>query len=207
MTKTTCLILFLLIPVLNFSKQNKISFNVEKGNNTLSFFGTNNTAEDLEITLIIKNIKGLSGYDKPVTKLVKAKSKILFTELSFKYNVYEYKISYSYKKPLTETQKAISEYKKEDYILKDLSKINEGIVVFDDEGCGRCRLVTNYLVAHKIDFKIIDLANNDANQKLMWKTIKEKGASLKVKAPVIVVDGKLSHSHADLKKFLESLNN
>ena len=205
--KTTYLFLLLLITtLLCFPQQKKIQFNVEKGSNELSFFGANNTNDDLEITLTIKDIKGLTGYEKPITKLVKAKGKELFTRLSFKYNVFKYKIAYSYKKPLTETQKAIAAYKKDDYILKDLSKLNEGIVIFDDEGCGRCRLVTNYLVANKIDFKIIDLSAGEANQKLMWKTIKEKGASLKVKAPVIIVNGNLSHSHQDLKKFLESLH-
>mgnify|MGYP000126714897 FL=1 len=39
----------------------------------------------------------------------------------------------------------------------------------------------------------------------MWKTLKEKGASLDIKTPVIVVNGHISHSHEDLNGFLESL--
>ena len=66
-------------------------------------------------------------------------------------------------------------------------------------------MVTNYLVGNEIDFKIIDLSASKDNSKLMWKTIKEKGASLKVKLPVIIVDGKLTHSHKDIKAFLEAL--
>ena len=196
---------FLLCNTVVFSQQKLIEFKAEKQPNKLIIHGTNNSEEPLEITLTIKDIKMLKGYDGPITKVVPAKSKAVFKELSYEYDFYKYRLSYTYKKLETELQKKIKNANKEDYYLKDLSKIDEGIVVFDDDGCGRCRLVTNYLIGNDIDFKIINLANNKDNQKLMWKTVKEKGASMKVKAPVIIVNGELSHSHADLESFLKGL--
>ena len=205
MKAITYLTLFLFTCSSLLAQKKTIEFTTEKKDGILSIYGSNNLNEDLEITLTIKGIKMLKGYTKPITKLVKANSKELFIDLTYKYDIYDYKLSYTYKKPQTEVQKAIASYNKEDYMLEDLSKIDEGIVVFVDDGCGTCRLVTNYLVGNKIDFKVIDLANNQANQKFMWKTIKDKGASMKVKLPVIVVNGDISHSHEDIKAFLESL--
>ena len=204
--KTVTYILIILFTLnLTIAQKKTIEFSTVKTERKLSIYGSNNVDEDLEITLSINNIKMLKGYTGPITKLVKANSKTLFIELSYTYDIYNYELSYTYKKPQTEVQKAISNFDKEAHILKDHSKINEGIVVFTDDGCGMCRMVTNYLVGNKIDFKIIDLASNKENQKLMWKTIKEKGASMKVKLPVVVVNGEISHSHTDIKAFLESL--
>ena len=197
--------LFILITTCSFSQKKNIEFKVEKKDKALIINGVNNTKKPLVVTLTIKDIKGLNGYNGPIVKTVPANSNILFTQLTHELDVYEYKLSYTYKNVETEAEKIIKNTNKEDFYLKDISKINEGIVIFDDEGCGRCDLVTNYLIGNKIDFKIINIANNEENTKLMWKTIKEKGASLQVKAPVIIVDGKLSHSHLDLKKFLETL--
>ena len=187
------------------AQKKAIEFKTEKSDNTLSIFGYNNSKEPLDITLVIKDIKMLKGYTKPITKRVPANSKLHFIDLTFQYEVFEYKLSYSYKKVPTDIDNKIASYNKKDHYLKDVSKINEGIVVFDDEGCSRCRTVTNYLVAHDMDFKIVDLSQGDANNNLMWKMVKEKGVSLKVKAPVIMVDGKLSHSHQDLNAFLSGL--
>jgi glutaredoxin len=198
--------ILILCTIVTFAQQKKIEFSTQKKDGILSVIGSNHTDDDLEITLTIKDIKMLKGYTKPVTKLVKSKSKLKFIDLTYEYDIYNYKLSYAYKKPETKLQEKLRTADKSAFILKDLSKINEGIVVFDDDGCGRCRLVTNYLIGNDIDFRIISLAGNEKNQKLMWKTIKEKGASLKVKAPVVIVNGNLSHSHPDLEKFLSSLN-
>ena len=189
------------------AQKKNIEFKTEKGKNVLSIYGYNNTKEPLDITLTIKDIKMLKGYSKPITKRVPANQKVKFIDLTFEYDVFQYKLSYTYKKVPTEQDKKMAAYKKKDHYLQDVSHINEGIVVFDDEGCGRCRTVTNFLVANDIDFKIVDLSQGAENTKLMWKMVKEKGASMKVKAPVIMVDGQLSHSHKDLNAFLRGLKN
>jgi glutaredoxin len=205
MKKSIALIVLLCVFLQGWTQSKNIEFKVDKDTNALNITGYNNTDEDLEITLIIKDIKLLKGYTKPITKVVPAKSNTLFVKLTFEYDFYKYKISYSFKKVPTKIDNKIAAYNKKNYYLKDVSKINEGIVVFDDEGCGNCRLVTNYLVANNFDFKIVDLSAGKENTKLMWKMIKEKGADMNVKSPVIIVNGKLSHSHKDLKVFLESM--
>ena len=208
MIKQRLILLFAIcLTTVVLAQQKMIDFKVDKQPNKLVVTGFNNSGEPLEIILTIKDIKMLKGYTKPISKVVPANSKLVFIELSYEYDFYNYKLSYTYKKLETEAQKKMKAFNKEEHYLKDLSKINEGIVVFDDTGCGNCRLVKNYLVANDIDFKIIDLSKGKDNTKLMWKTVKEKGASMKVKLPVIVVDGKLSHSHKDLKSFLEGLKN
>lgn len=199
------LVMVLLISFNAIGQKKKVEFKTEKGKNTLSVFGYNNTNEPLDITLTIKDIKMLKGYTKPITKRVQPNDKLLFIDLKFEYDVFQYKLSYTFKKVPTDVDKKIAAYNKKDYYLQDVANINNGIVVFDDEGCGRCRTVTNYLVAHDLDFKIVDLSEGEENAKLMWKMVKEKGASMNVKAPVIMVDGKLSHSHIDLNAFLSSL--
>ena len=189
-----------------FAQKKDIKFKVDKEDKALVLTGYNNTKNPLIITLTIKDIKALKGYNGPITKIVGANDKAFFTKLNYELDVYSYKLVYTYENVETEAEKIIRNTNKDDFYLKDISRINEGIVVFDDEGCGRCRLVTNYLIGNKIDFKIINLANNQENNKFMWKIIKEKGASLKVKAPVIIVNGELSHSHSDLNAFLKTLN-
>ena len=187
------------------AQKKKIEFKVDKGTNVLSIYGYNHTDAPLDITLTIKNIKMLKGYTTPITKRVQPNSKDRGGKRTFEYDVFQYTLSYTYKKVPSEKDKKLAAYNKKDHYLKDLSKINEGIVVFDDEGCSRCRTVTNYLVANDIDFKIVDISQGEANSKFMWKMVKEKGADMKVKAPVIVVDGKISHSHKDLNAFLKTL--
>lgn len=205
MKKSIALIVLLCVFLQGWTQSKNIEFKVDKEPNALVITGYNHTDEALEITLIIKDIKLLKGYTKPIVKIVPPKSNILFVKLTFEYDFYKYKLSYSFKEVETKIDKKIAAYNKKDYYLKDVSKINEGIVVFDDEGCGRCQLVTNYLVANDIDFKIIDLSTGKESTKLMWKIIKEKGADMNVKAPVIIINGELSHSHKDLKTFLESI--
>jgi glutaredoxin len=205
MKKSIALVILLCVFTQGWTQTKKIEFKVDKEPNALAITGYNNTDEDLEITLTIKDIKLLKGYTKPIVKVVPAKSNVLFIKLTFEYDFYKYKLSYGFKKVPSKTDKKIAAYNKKDHYLKDVSKINEGIVVFDDEGCSRCRTVTNYLVTNDFDFKIIDLSDGKENMKLMWKVIKEKGADMNVKSPVIIINGELSHSHKDLKAFLEKL--
>ncbi len=207
MIKKIVTIALLTVSLVTFSQGKTIEFKVEKNDadKALLVYGYNNTSSPLQITLTIKDIKMLKGYTKPITKVVPPKSKEEFIKLTFEYDFYTYKLSYTYKKLDSDVKKKITAFNKKDYYLKDTSKMDEGIVVFTDEGCGNCRLVTNYLVGNDMDFKIVDLSQGKKNVSLMWKTIKEKKANMKVKLPVIVVDGKLSHSHKDWKGFLERL--
>jgi len=196
--------LIFFVSITTFSQQKDIEFKVEDKDNALSVICFNNSDVTQEVVLSIKEIKGLKGYSKPIKKVLPPNSKLLFIDLTYEY-VYSYKLAYSKKQVVSQEEKALILAKKESFQLEDVSKINEGIVIFDDIECSRCSYATNYMLEHNITFKIVDISKSKENLNLMWKTIKEKGQSLKVKTPVIMVDGELSHSHVDLQQFLEGL--
>jgi len=102
-------------------------------------------------------------------------------------------------------EKADELAEKKAHYLKDVSRINEGIVIFDDIECTRCSYATSFMMEHNIDFKIVNISDDKENLNLMWNTIRAKGKSMNVKTPVIMVDGELSHSHEDLQQFLKGL--
>lgn len=196
--------LFLCVSLANFAQKKDIDFQVKDVDNTLSVYCHNNSDAHQEVVLSILDIKGLEGYSKPIKKVLPPQSKTHFIDMSYKY-VYEYKLSYSKKAVQSEEEKAAKARKKESLYLDDFSKLNEGIIIFDDIECTRCSYATNYLMEKNIDFKIVNISDSKENLQLMWKTIKEKGQSMHVKTPVIMVNGELSHSHVDLQNFLEGL--
>lgn len=197
--------LFLCVSLLTYGQQKDIDFQIDEVDNTLSIFCLNNSDSHQEVVLSILDIKGLTGYSNPIKKILPPQTRTHFLDLTYDI-VYEYKLSYTKKAVQSEEEIIAKARKKESLYLDDFSKLNEGIVIFDDIECTRCSYATNYLMEKNIDFKIVNISDNKENLKLMWKTIKEKGQSMHVKTPVIMVDGKLSHSHTDLHNFLESLN-
>lgn len=196
--------LLLMLSITSFAQQKDIEFKVEDNDKTLSIICYNNSDATQEVVLSVLDIKGLKGYKDPIKKQVSPKSSLKFIDLTYEY-VYSYKLSYSKKKIVTEKEKEDKLAEKTSHYLKDLSKINQGIVIFDDIECSRCSYATSYLLDRNIDFKIVDISNNKKNLDLMWDTIRASGQSMNVKTPVIIVDGEVSHSHANLKEFLEGL--
>ena len=196
--------LYICVSIISIAQQKDIEFKVEDLDKNLSIICLNNSEFMQEVELTINNIKGLKGYSNPINKTLPPKSKTLFIDLTYEY-IYGYELSYSKKRVESEEEKLGKAASKKLHYLDDLTKINDGIVIFDDIECARCSYATNYLMEKNVDFKIVNISNNKDNLKLMWKTIKEKGQNMHVKTPVIIVNGKLSHSHADLKNFLEGL--
>ncbi|MBT8266565.1 MAG: hypothetical protein KJO41_06305 [Bacteroidia bacterium] len=196
--------LIFFVSISAFSQQKDIEFKIEDNDKTLSVICFNNSEVTQEVVLTLKEVKGLKGYSKPITKTLAPKSKINFIDLTYDY-VYSYKLAYSKKPVITSEEKTKKLKEKNAHLLEDYTKINEGIVIFDDTECTRCSFATNFMMENNIDFKIVDISKNEENLKLMWKTIREKGLSLKVKTPVIMVNGEVSHSHNDLQQFLEGL--
>lgn len=197
-------VILLMLSMTVLAQQKEIEFKVEDNDKTLSIICYNNSDATQEVVLSVLDIKGLKGYKEPIKKQLSPKSSLKFIELTYEY-VYSYKLSYSKKKIVTDKEKQDQLAEKATHYLKDLSKINEGIVVFDDVECSRCSYTTSYLMDNNIEFKIVDISNNKKNLDLMWKTIKASGQSMNVKTPVIMVDGEVSHSHPNLKEFLEGL--
>lgn len=199
------LFFFLCISTSVFSQSKPITINASKENNTLVFICSNSSNTSYDVTLTLTKKKGLRGYTRPITKKVAPKTNLIFASLPIQ-GPYSYSYSTSYKKS-KKTKKELQDIaqQKKEAILKDLSKINTGIVVFDKSDCPRCQRATAYLLDNNIKFKLLDVSSNNENNRLMWSLLRAEGVTKEILTPVFLVDGKLSYSHEDLNGFLESL--
>lgn len=91
------------------------------------------------------------------------------------------------------------------FLLRDLSQVNKGIVVFDKTDCPRCSRTTAYLYENNIPFKIVDVTRNNKGKELMQTLVREDGNKGKFTTPVILINGKISYSHKNLEAFLTNL--
>ena len=208
MKNLTNLLLFLALSFQMSAQSVKVSTKKNPEKKQIEFFVSNNADFTQEVTLYFPLIKGLKGYDGPVTKQVAPKSKELFLTLTWEY-IFDYKYGIKKKQIKTESDLAKMAERKNPYLLKDFSKINEGIVIFDNVECNRCNKSTSYMLDNNINFKIVDISPTEANAKnrdFMQKVIKEKDKNLtQYITPIFIVNGKMSHSHQDLDAFLKSL--
>ena len=102
-------------------------------------------------------------------------------------------------------------------LFKEGDDINTGIVIFDKSDCSRCENATSYLLDNDIDFKWIPLPTNDqvrtqdmsdnlrSNRRLLSQKMQENGMFGSYTTPVIIIDGKLTHSHSNLTEFLTTI--
>jgi len=82
---------------------------------------------------------------------------------------------------------------------------SKGIIVFTKTGCPRCNKTLNYLVDNNIQFKYMDVVKNQEFNDLMWEKLHDNNVSNEIVMPVIIINGKLSHSHKDLDLFLKKI--
>ena len=107
---------------------------------------------------------------------------------------------------MTKQEKNAIAVNKEAFMLKDFSKINEGIVIFEKLECPRCNRALAFLLDNNIAFKSVDVSKGKKeNNHKMWEILKKHGITKVAATPVFLVNGKLSHSHKNLGAFLESL--
>ena len=88
------------------------------------------------------------------------------------------------------------------------SDIYKGITVFIADGCARCDEAVDILTTRGIDFKLINTTYEKEQQQLLVKAFMDNNEKPgKFKLPVILIDGKISHSHKDLKSFVNNIQN
>ncbi len=180
------------------AQEEAVSLSTEQEGKYLLFKASNSSIHPQEVTVRITEAKGLQDNKRPTTKVVQPNEEIVIKQILISGGTYSYNYEHNFSIP--------KDYKESKMVeLTDVSAINEGIVVFNRDSCGRCHLTTNYLIEKGIDFRIINIQDNEDNRKLMGKVLAENGMSGKVLTPVIVVNGDVSHSHEDLKKFLKTL--
>ena len=197
-----------MISLFTFGQSVKVKTKKNPEKKQIEFYITNDSDFTQEVTLFFAEIKGLKGYDEPVTKQVSPKSKELFLTLTWDY-IFDYKYGIKKKEVRTDGDLSRIAAQKDPHMLKDFSKVNNGIVIFDNVECKRCNQATSYLLDKGIAFKIVDITPNEKNAKnrdFMQQTIKEKDKSLtQYITPIFIVNGKMTHSHKDLEAFIKSL--
>jgi len=190
---------FLLITTFSFSQEKPIEIIVVKENGKLIFNCVNNSKYPYEITFKIKEAKGLRGNRYPITKIIEPQTTQQLKTFTFK-GSYSYDYSFNHKIPS-------DVFKDPSFELTDGTKINEGIVVFNNTDCSRCNRTTSYLLENDIDFKLIDVSNNTENKNLMRSIVRGSGHKGEYVTPVILINGELSHSHENLMTFLKNIKN
>lgn len=191
-----------------FAQSSAVSVEKVEANGAIELFCINNKNQPLEVTLKLDQHKNLKGYSKPVTKTIAPGARISFLKLKAT-GRYTYRYSTSYTMKRSAGSGVASRGGVKPVAPKqDFGDIKKGIVVFDKSNCSRCSMATSYLTDAGIDFKIIDVsrANSEGNI-LMWQLLQEEKVNAKkgIMTPVILVDGELSHTHKNLRKFLEKL--
>lgn len=197
-------LLFLCILSTIAAQEKPITFKIAKQQEALVFTCTNTSKVTQEVTLTLTKKKGLEGYTRPIIKKVSPNTMMEFAVFPIT-GAYSYSYKTAWKENRTTQEQATITAAKKEKLLKDLSKINTGIVVFDNSDCPRCQRSTSYLLDNNIDFKLLNVTDNKENNRLMWDLLKAEGVEGTILTPVFLVDGKLSWSHEDLKGFLKGL--
>lgn len=198
----------LFLPSVLMAQNKVIEVKEEAKGNKLFLFCENNASSTQEVTLTLSKLKGIKGYSKPIKKTVAANTKELFAKLTIK-GEYSYAYSTRNKSVMTKADIAKKEEKLKNYQYKKGTNINEGIVVFSRNGCVRCNKTTSYLLDNNIDFKYINISDkkNSKKKQIMLSKLMESGfLGGNLIFPVVMIDGVISYSHANLKEFLSGLN-
>jgi glutaredoxin len=86
-----------------------------------------------------------------------------------------------------------------------LANLNKGVFVMTKKACPRCEETVSYLKKNKITFNELKYDSAEDRAKI-WNLIKEdKSLPKNITFPIIVINGKVSHSHEDLTKFLKTI--
>lgn len=208
MQRTILLLSLLFVITIGYSQKQKVEVLIKKNKDNYVFSAVNHSTVQQEITLTL-TVENLRGYKKPITKLIPTKSTVKLATLTFiKGKGNKYTSKYSYKPKPTKEEIAFQEKRLKKKSLEDIGDITKGIVVFSKDGCSRCHYTTSYLLDNNIDFKLLNTSENKDYNHLMWTLIKENNPLAGVKnvtMPVILINGKLSHSMKDLKSFVADL--
>ncbi|MFI0427027.1 MAG: glutaredoxin domain-containing protein [Flavobacterium sp.] len=90
-----------------------------------------------------------------------------------------------------------NEFQKED--------LKKGIFIMTKKGCPRCKETLLYLNNNKIAFKELKY-DNTADRAKVWTLLKqEKNLPKNITFPIVVINGKLTHSHDNLTQFLKTI--
>lgn len=185
---------FLMSGLLSFS-QVAVEILEEETPTHVVFKAKNTLDEPVEITFELSDVTGLEHDGQPIVKLVEPQKTLLVAELKKIGGPISY--AYGYNQVLMPAKL---------YDPEDFKKFEQGIVVFSRDGCTRCAYATDYLVQNKVDFILLNFTQHPEYGAYMWDKLREQGTiGNQVGTPVIMVNGRLSHSHENLKQFVRTL--
>jgi glutaredoxin len=185
---------FLMSGLFSFS-QAAVEILEEETTNHMVFKAKNTLDEPVEITFELSEVRGLEHDGQPIVKLVGPEKTVLVAELKKIGGPISY--VYGYNQVLMPAKI---------YDPEDFKKFEQGIVVFSRDGCTRCAYATDYLVQNKVDFTLLNFTQLPEYGAYMWDKLREQGViGNQVGTPVIMVNGRLSHSHENLKQFVKTL--
>jgi len=199
--------LFMLLSWGCIAQENPIKIIERSEGNMVIFEVKNSDVLEREVTFWFNEIKGFRAPRKPL-KVVVASGK---TERILEIRP---KGGYSYNYGFTDKlSKATLSQNKEENTQKILSqaeqfiKSNKEIIVFSKDGCPRCHLTTSYLLDNEIDFQFINITEDKEKARLMRNLLEVNGVprGKEILMPVVLVNGKLTHTHKDIKKFVSTL--
>lgn len=153
----------------------------------------------------MKEPRGLRGYSKPETKLISSGGEMVFLTVTHN-GTYSYKgTSWKSSDKPTKEELERQDQLKAKYYTTDLENLDEGIYVFDKDGCPRCKRSVAYLIDNNYDFKIINTKKGSYGNYKMWELLKANGFDSHINMPVFLVNGKLTADHKDLMGFLKAI--
>lgn len=206
------LILLLFLSLSVVAQQKEVEVTTEEVGSALLFKAKNNTSSPQLVTIRLDKFEGLKDAKVPRAKMVPAGKETVVRKVVIAAESYTYTYNYDWKIPPSVMKKkerqrlaALQALEKEQSIqYSDGYDLETGIVVFNNETCPRCNRTTAFMLEHQIPFVLLNMDNKE-NRALLREQLRKNNISGTFVTPVILVDGKLSHSHEDLMSFLRTL--
>lgn len=181
----------------SFAQTKEIEIIQNNINDSIVLSIKNNSTERKQVSVTITG----SGFQKikmPITKNVNKNEIEEFVTLK---PVSKKGINFNIKYTYISISSA-NEIKNANKIEIDFSK---GIFIFTKIGCPRCSKVLNYLNDNNIKYTDMETTKNKEFNNLMWQKLRENKVSNTILMPVIIINGKVTHSHKDLDSFLKKI--
>lgn len=198
-------LVFLTLFQFSYGQSKEIEVVQNHTNGETIIFIKNNSTERKEVTL---NISG-SGFEKvktPIVKLVDKNETIEFVTLKPSSNKsITFSLNYTYISKPEDKETKITTDKNESQTSELKPDLSKGVILFSKNGCSRCSWAINYLNENDIKYTNLNVTENQEYHALMWQKLSENKVTSAVTMPVVIINGKLTHSHKDLDSFLKKL--
>lgn len=223
MKKIQILLFVFMASSLSIAQQKDIEVIQKKLNNDVVISIKNNTSSRQKISFFV-NGSGFNKINSPIIKLVNKGETVEFATIKPKPNQsYTFNTNYTYEPEPKQEDMSLSNKQLEGKLLNEkdvLPKLNEqlegkllsekddfskGLYIFTIVDCPRSQRTLSYVLANNVEFKYAPTDKKPELNSLMWKKLNSKGVKKDITMPVVIHNGKITHSHKDLNTFLKTL--